>query len=641
MNPIYDRTFSEMEQRVIDQLEIYVFLGYTDKQIIAILCTKNYPQEEVETLLPVVKKAMENHFLQIERKSQNNKSKKQKEKTQIKIEPLELFPGLTQEEQTQKINELKDETRDRAEQVVKYIPGVKKAIELIQRMEDKGTNILLKTGEEYFSLYENYIPDWSINVIYRLIIKELNTRYRIEELKETLILATNRGAIEDIEEDKKAIKRYSKKRAEICNIIAKERETIDERINSYYSSNYHQAQTILNNIPKYYQAPKGAFNVQDFALLYFFAINTIAPDAKANLQNAQINQLKSILTRIDTFFENHASENVTQCETFINFLANEITMPPNGKIQAITRSRNAYIPIEPKNRFPEFSQNDIFGNPININEEETERILETINSYYEKGVKTNLQKDGIIRMNMSQFFEDIISTPRKDETFEQWRTRAREKLIKLQTCTGTINGIDYFLLSPQYIDKKAGIISFRSPYTEKRHEITWSDAKKRKDGTLIDPHFPIFKEKFLRENRFVKELTCAILGKMIFSKNPYMYYYTPARLIRTPHLCPKLAAALDDPNKTSSEKTRILRDTYKRFYKILESKTYFYDYFLPIIFDTEGNKLPEPQPPQFTMQNTIKNIIESGTPWPTFKYWQDQIITITTGGKNPRFIRPL
>ena len=114
---------------------------------------------------------------------------------------------------------------------------------------------------------------------------------------------------------------------------------------------------------------------------------------------------------------------------------------------------------------------------------------------------------------------------------------------------------------------------------------------------------------------------------------------------------------------------------YERFYKILEmpQKIAFYDYFLPITQDENGNKIDHIAP-YFVMINaktgktekaieklktvtkTITSKDETGqkvtvkekeqvitrvNPYPTFKNWGDVTITLYHGGKNPKYLKPI
>lgn len=651
--PLYNRKFSEKEQNIVNELEYYVFLGYTDKQIIAMACIKKYPLQEVQNLLPIVKDAMAGLFQRLRNTEANEENKEIMTLTEkaIKIEsfseeikPLEIFPGLTPEEQAQKTSEIKNKTH-KADSIIHYIPGVKKAINLIKDREDEGIAILLNAGEDFFYMFGHYIPEWSISTIENKIRVEKGLQQTIAFLKEKLILAKNGETTGDttgdtVEDYEYAIKKYTKERDELFDSIVKSRENLDELIEKYYSSNYYQARTILDksiyqDIENIYQEPENTFNVQDFAILYFFAKSKIAPDEEANLNTNQINTLKRIQKEINQYFLAHATENQTQCETFIKFMGDNILLPlPPGK-QPATTPGSAHIPKKQGDRFPIISKYDINGEG-NKSPEDIERgayLASVLYSYYEsERLKGNIE-DGKIYIAEADFTNDLLGTFQSKTTALKRRENVESLLNIGMHTTGQIGDMLYPLLLPYGYNQKTKTYTLISPYAEERSKLVWNNTKTGKRGNPIYPDIPFCCESMLRENKYVQDLAYAIFSGMIDQAKYKEYHHTPAYLIMR-NCEGALKKAMEDPEKTSSEKTAILRRTYSRFYKILEEKTRFFEYFLPYE-DEEGNKIK----PFFYMETTeglspfIKN------PTPTYKKWREQTIRIRHGGKNKKFVR--
>ena len=639
----YDYTFSKEEQNIANELEYYLLVGLTEKQTIATLCMKHYPLHEVEKLLPIVKSATDKALLQlknVEPGSEEEEKRKKLEQIYEEIKPLQIFPELTQEEQTRKINEIRNKT-NKAESIINYIPGANRAIKLIQERGEEGIAILTRAGEEFFYMFAPYTPNWSIIKIEELIAKELMIRRNIARTELELSCAKNGEQTEDEIHDCEYFIRIEKsEQRRISELITKSRENIDELIEKYYSSNYYQAQTILNesiyqDLENIYQEPKNTFNVQDFAILYFFAKTEIAPDEEANLNESQINNLKRTLKEINQYFLSHTTENKTQCEMFLNFMGNDILLPlPPGR-QPTTSPGSAHVPKQKGSRFPVISQYDING-IINNNPEDIESgrfLASVLYSYYESQRLKGGIENGKIYIAEADFTNDLIGAFQKKTTALKRRENVKSLLDLGMHTTGLIGDTLYPLLLPYGYNIKTKTYTLISPYTEERSKAVWDNAIEGKRGKPIYPDIPFCCESILRENAYVQDLAYAIFSGMISQAKFKEYHHTPANLILK-NCEGALKKAMEDPQKTSSEKTAILRRTYSRFYKILEEKTRFFEYFLPYE-DEAGNKIK----PFFYMNTTegISPFIKN--PTPTYKKWREQTIWIHHGGRNRKFVR--
>lgn len=626
-------------------------LIYPKNVILALLELKGFSTERAAELLNAAKKI--NDDLQEEAKRKNlrpNKAERENQHIRTIIKEIEATDKLGKEaESAIKLFDFNTE-RDAAEKVIACIPGIQTVIKNIEKNEN-AADIFIRAGEDFLKTETPPPPKWSRHYLNLLLHSEIKERAEIALFRAKIKERKANNTIYPVGYEMDLVYHGEIQAAHYAKI----KETITtapEIIQSFYNTNYYTILKHINDIPPSYNIPEGVFTMQEIALQYYFA--TTATDPCAQFTEISFQYIEDILDRISFFFATQSKKGESQYTTLIKFIKNETATLKQKDIQLLMPPGMTYTPLNKKYRNITITG---LGGTL-LDQRLAARILGVLQAYAFKWIRYNPESDGVIRAPINQLIYDIFGKPvpdtnKKYPTIEQWNLQKLEFIRALVTLTAPIDAnskVEEFLFGGISYDPETGIFAFRSPWMEKRYHLIQEEAitgKKRKElkqnsnkqnENKINPYIVIKLPEYHKENIFVTELADAIFTGLIKAQSLKMYRFNPYVLIK--ENCPQFYAAIE-AKKTSSEKTKLLRVTFTRFYKVLHTKTLFYKYLNPMTKDENGTPLKIPQPPYFSMENPNNQKSEViGKPTPTYKQWRNQIITIHHGGKNKKFKAP-
>ena len=651
-------------QNNIEKLLLY---GFTEKQVKNMAILQGATAEEAEQETAAALKRISENIA--DTKYINNI-----QETCDNTQELKLFPELTEEETREKLKSLLNEMQTEAALLCYIIPAVKKIIEILTDKGEAGKNLLINAGADFCEIIAPpYNPSWSIGNIFDKIVQEKNARVMIKtellylkkipdlmvlemakiadmatpdgqnpEETQKLFFAKLRDMIDAAQVSiKKNLIENGEIQARLYNEIKTAAANIESILNSFYDSAYFQAYNIAQTIPTTYKTAPNTYTIAELGLLYFFATSEIKPDEPQTAENAAMigSRLKKYITKIDKYFASHPEAINGAYSAFISFIYADVTKNPQyDTSNLISAASHPSSPLNKKyrstiaNSLEEISQKD--GTPQNFNKAAGARIVRLFASRYGKAQNLGYEPGDIVSIKTADIINTALGRPPKGTTSEEWEnqlTPIMDTLGHIRAPVSRDNPDDeYTLLLVYGKNKKAGTTSLFSPWATERHKKIMKDTKKGKNGKNYNAWNRILTEDIIKENPLVIELIETITANMVNSAKYKKYAVNLAYLINTQ--CPTIAAALAEI-ETSSRKTQLLKRTFSSFYKYIEKKSRFYEYFLPITYTKEdGTEIITP--PIFTITNTVTG---EKTPYPKYKYLQDTELEIRHGGKNPKF----
>ena len=672
--------------------------GFSEKQIRAHAILHGATEKELEKLPHIIEQCNV-AIKEAEKEAEAGRKWREKlEKNGAKFEiydfkpakPLPLFHNLTKEQTKQKIESLKNETRDRAEKIINQLPAFIQIFHAIKLLQKNAVSFLVETGEDFFSTFPPYIPKWSLAHIYELIEEEAfykhitinieRGRNKQNDSKRYKTIPPNEGKVPlDLEElniqefaiafrypDNGELENFFAKRKQLRAEIRRLTSDIEKTVQCFYKSNYYiAAKRIEDKITIPYEAPKGGFSLQEITLLYFFATNAndgLNPDDKDTITGEQLDNVEAIFSRVFDFFIKYANSHKTQYETIINFFSYDIFgISANNAIDIIPAPHHPHVPIYTKqNRdivnyafwekvfiknakeesqeiTPIYRKN---GTPFIISKEKKEQAIQSLFMYIGEAKDNGYSDNGLYKIPKKKLLKTFM--PKRNCSIEEYE-EAQGLILAWYGVTGIKMPSGEIKALCQWDTIGKDYICVRSPALEEVYKKLYETGKKTKDGRIANPWLVMLEPSFIKKPPLVKELTAAIISNIILaSRTTHTYHTQPEYLIK--EHCPFLYSAIvNKPN--AKEKTRLISRTFKGFYDVIDESPKFYNYFLPIIeYDEENNPIKNENgdiikiKPFFAIEykNGKK---ETGDPHPTFTNWREVSFVFRHGGINKNFKR--